>query len=61
MTLKGDAKCKGKPTCDLKNDLMNFVNFHSGSRKSENWHFYGLFLSKPYKDLEEKVKKSYVS
>ena len=58
MTLKGDAKFKGKLTCGLKNDLRNSVNFHSSSRKSGNLHFDGLFLSKAYKDLDEKVKKS---
>ena len=44
MTLKGDAKSKGKLTCGLK-----------------NLHFDGLLLSKAYKDLDEKVQKSYVS
>ena len=61
MTLKGDAKFKGKLTCGLKNDLRNLVNFHSSSRKSGNLHFDGLFLSKAYKDLDEKVKKSSAS
>ena len=58
MILKGDPKFKGKLTCGLKNDLRNSVNFHSSSRKSENLHFDGFFLSKAYKDLNEKVKKS---
>ena len=61
MTLKGDAKFKGKMTCGLKNDVRNLVNFHEGSRKSENLHFDGLFLSKAYKDLDEEVKKSFAS
>ena len=61
MTLKGDAKFKGKLTCGLKNDIRNLVNFHASSRKSENLHFDGLLLSKAYKDLDEKVQKSYVS
>ena len=39
----------------------NLVNFHGGSRKSENLHFDGLLLSKAYKDLHEKLQKSYVS
>ena len=56
MTLKGGPKFKGKLTCCLNNDLRNFVNFHSSSRKSGNLHFHGLFLSKAYKDLDEKVK-----
>ena len=61
MTLKGDAKFKGKLTRDLKNDTRNFVNFHTSSWKSENLHFDGLFLSKAYKVLDEKVKKNSVS
>ena len=61
MTLKGDAKFKGKLTCGLKNDLRNLVNFHSSSRKSGNMNFDGLFLSKAYKDLDEKGKKSSAS
>ena len=61
MTLKGDAKFKGKLTWGLKNNIINLVNFHASSRKSENFHFYGLFLSKPYKDLDQKVQKIYAS
>ena len=61
MTLKGDAKFKGKLTCGLKNNLKNLLNFHSSSRKSGNLHFDGLLLSKSYKDLDEKIQKSYVS
>ena len=61
MTLMGDAKFKEKLTCGLKNDLRNTVNFHSSSRKSGNFHFDGLFLSKAYKDLDEIVKKSSAS
>ena len=61
MTLKGDAKFKGKLTCVTKNYIRNLVNFHASSRKSENLHFDGLILSKAYKVLDEKVQKSYVS
>ena len=61
MTLKGDAKFKGKLTCGLKNNLRNLLNFHASSWKSGNLHFDGLLLSKAYKDLDEKVQKSYVS
>ena len=46
MTLKDDAKFKGKLTCGLKNDLRNLVNFHMSSRKSGNLFFDGLLLSK---------------
>ena len=61
MTLKGDAKFKGKLTFILKNDLRNLVNFHASSQKSENLYFYWLLLSSAYKGLEEKLQKSYVS
>ena len=55
MTQKCDAKSKRKLTCGLK---RNLVNFYASSRKSENLHFDGLLLSKAYKYLDEKVKKS---
>ena len=55
MTLKGDPKFKGKLTCVMKNELRNLLNFHASSRKSGNLHFDELFLSKAYKDLDEKV------
>ena len=55
MTLKGDAKFKGKMTRGFKNDIRNLVNFHASSWKSENLHFVGLLLSKAYKVLDEKV------
>ena len=61
MTLKGDAIFKEKLTGGLKNDIRNLINIHAISRKSENLHFDGLFLSKAYKVLDEKVQKSHVS
>ena len=61
MTLKGDAKFKGKLTRGLKNDIKNLVNFHASSRKSENLHFDEILLSKAYKVLDGKVQKSYVT
>ena len=57
MTLKGDAKFKGKLTRSLKNDKRNLVNFHGGSRMSENLYFDGLLLSKADKALDEKAQK----
>ena len=45
MTLKSDAKFKGKLTRGLKNDTRNLVNFHTSSRKYENLHFDALLLS----------------
>ena len=61
MTLKSVAKIKGKLTCDLKNDIRNLVNFHASSQKSENLHFDWIHFTKAYKDLDEKLQKSYVS
>ena len=61
MALKGDAKFKEKLARGLKSDTRNLVNFHASSRKSENLHLDRLLLSKAYKDLDEKVQKSYVS
>ena len=61
MTLKDDAKFKGKLTRSLKNSIKNLDDFHSSSRKSENLHFNGLLLHKAYKVLDKKVQKSYLS
>ena len=61
MTLKDDAKFKGKLTRCLKNDVRNLVNFHASSQKSENLDFDGLLLSNAYKVLDGKVQKCYVS
>ena len=61
MTLKRDAKVNGKLTCGLKNNIRNLVSFHVSSQNSENLHFDQILLSKAYKDLDEKVQKSYVS
>ena len=60
MTLKGDAKFKRKLTYGLKKD-RNLVNFHASSQKSEYLQFDWMLLSKAYKDLDEKIQKSYNS
>ena len=57
MTLKGDAKFKGKLTCGLKNDIRNLVNFHASSWKSENLHFDVLLLSIAYKVSAKKYRR----
>ena len=44
MTLKGNAKFKGKLTRGLKNDIRNLVNLLASSGKSENLHFAMLLL-----------------
>ena len=61
MTLKGDAKFKGKLTCGLKNNIRNLVNFHVNSKKSEELHFDGFLSSKAHKVLDEKLQRSYPS
>ena len=61
MALKGDAKFKGKLTCGMKNNIRNLINFHVSTRKFENLHFDKILLSKAYKDLDEKIQKSYIS
>ena len=57
MTLKGYSISKEKLAGGLKNEIRNLVNFHAS--KSENVHFDGVVLSKPYKILDEKVQKSH--
>ena len=46
MTLKGHAKLEEKLSCGLENDIRNLANFHQSTRKSENWDFDGILLSK---------------
>ena len=41
-----DTKFEGKLTCAFKNDMINLANFHQSTRKSQNWDFYGMHLSK---------------
>ena len=48
MTLKVDAKFKGKLTRGLQSDIRNLVSFHASSRKSKKLHFDGFLLSKVY-------------
>ena len=50
---------EGKLICRLKKHLRNLVNFHASRRMPENLHFDQMFLSKAYKDLAEKVQKSW--
>ena len=46
MTPKSDAKFEQKLTCGLENDMRNLANFHQRTRKSKNWDFDGILLSK---------------
>ena len=46
MALKIDAKFEEKLTCASKNVTINLANFHQSTRKSQNWDFDGILLSK---------------
>ena len=46
MTLKSDAKFGEKLTYGLEHDMRNLANFHQSTRKSQNWDFDGILLSK---------------
>ena len=46
MTLKSDAKFAEKLTFGFENDMMNMTNLHRNTRKSQNWNFEGILLSK---------------
>ena len=46
MTLKSDAKFEKILTDGLENDRRNSANFHQSTRKSQNWDFDGILLSK---------------
>ena len=45
MAPNTDANLVGKMTCAVKNDMKNLANFNQSTRKSQNWHFDGIFLS----------------
>ena len=61
MTLESDAKFEEKLALDLKNDMMNLVNFNANSGWSENLNLYVVLLSIAYKVSAEKRQKSYFS
>ena len=46
MELNIDAKFEGKLTLAFKNDMRNLANFYQSTRKSQNWDFDGILLSK---------------
>ena len=37
MTMKNDAKFEIERTCQFKIDIRNVTNFHSNTRKSQNF------------------------
>ena len=44
--MKTDAIFEGKMTCTCKNDMKNLANFSQSTRKSQNYDFDGILLSK---------------
>ena len=46
MTRKYHEKFEEKMTCGLENDMRNLANFYQNTRKSQNWDFHGILLSK---------------
>ena len=46
MTLKSDAKFEEKLTCGWENDMKNLENFQQSTRKSQNWDFDEILLTK---------------
>ena len=46
MELKINAKFEVKLTCASKNHTTNLANFHQSTRKSQNWDFDRILLSK---------------
>ena len=54
--LKGDAVFEEKVSGGLINDIRSLINFHGSNRKSANFHFDGLVLSKACEVLDEKVQ-----
>ena len=45
-TLKSDAKFEDKLNCGLENDMGNLAKFYQSTRKSQNWDFDGILISK---------------
>ena len=37
---------KENRTCGLENDMRNLANFYQSTRKSQNWDFDGILISK---------------
>ena len=48
-------------SCDFKNDMRNWVNFHQSTEKSVKLYFDGLLLSKVYNVSARKIQSNYVS
>ena len=46
MSMKSSTKFEEKLTFGFENDVRNLANFYQSIRKSQNWDFDGIFLSK---------------
>ena len=46
MTHNSDAKFEEKLTCGLENEVRNSANFYQSTRKSQDWDFDGILISK---------------
>ena len=55
MTPKSDTKFEEKLTCGSENDMRNFAHFHQSARKSQNWDFDGILLSKVENEIYRRV------
>ena len=60
MTLESDTKFEEKLTCELESDMRNLRNFHQSKRKSQNWDFYWVILSKVENVRAENVQEGNV-
>ena len=58
--MKIDATFEGKVTCTCKNDMRNLANFSQSSRKSQNYDFDGILLSKVENAWSWNLQRSYV-
>ena len=58
---EGWCNFKENLTGSLKNGIMNLINFHASSRKSQNLDFAEILLPKVENVLNEKVQTSYFS
>ena len=55
MTPKSDTKFEEKLACGSENDMRNFAHFHQSARKSQNWDFDGILLSKVENEIYRRV------
>ena len=59
MTLKSDRKLKEKQTRGFKYYMINLVNYHPTTQKSENFFLMGSFCPK-YKGFEPKKHRRFI-